>query len=66
MAQPVYCPGCRCSNTFVRKPDKDIHTDSGKVFEEVWMCGTGYCGYIAYVFKGGEGGKDEPDTTNSK
>jgi len=34
----VYCMDCRSRDTFERQPDKDVKTESGKVFLECWEC----------------------------
>jgi hypothetical protein len=43
---PVFCPDCRRRNTFMRKPEKDIRTENGRIFETAFCCQ--FCGYVAY------------------
>ena len=36
--KPVYCRNCRGRDSFVRYPEKDILSDTGKLMWRKWLC----------------------------
>ena len=40
---PIYCKECKKSNTWVRDPERDIKSESGKTMWWRWKCAGG-CG----------------------
>ncbi len=45
---PVFCPDCRRRDTFIRQPERDVRTETGKVLEAAYCCL--FCGYVAYSY----------------
>lgn len=43
---PVYCRDCRSRYSYKRCPEKDVETESGKVFEYAFKCQN--CGHVTY------------------
>lgn len=43
--KPVYCRECRSQNTWERNEDRDIKTESGKVYMLGWQCSV--CGHTS-------------------
>lgn len=39
----VFCPTCRCKDSWERDVKRDIYGDSGKLLWEAWKCKV--CGY---------------------